>query len=151
MAEDSFFNIITGHDPAFVQGDSNGNLWRLQSDGTNGQLLVTKNGTTVASFGGAGTGTAASGAVTLNANEGVVTSESLSTAAGSTYTLTITNSDVTASSICFASVFLGSSTTGMPVVTTVTPAAGSLTVVVQNIHASAALNGTIKVAFKVFA
>ena len=37
----------------------------------------------------------------------------------------------------------------MPAVTTVTPAAGSLVIIVQNIHASAALNGTIKIAFVV--
>ena len=49
----------------------------------------------------------------------------------------------------FASVALGTATTGMPVVTTVTPAAGSVAIVVQNVHASAALNGTLKISFMV--
>lgn len=80
---------------------------------------------------------------------GVVTSEALTTAAGATYTLTITNSDIAAADQVFASVSLGTATTGMPAVATVAPGAGSVVIVVQNIHASAALNGTIKVAFLV--
>lgn len=96
---------------------------------------------------GTKTATATSGAATLNKGSGVVTSEALSTAAGATYTLTITNSTIVASDLVFASVQLGTATTGMPVVTTVTAGAGTLTIVVQNIHASAPLNGTIKVTF----
>lgn len=94
-----------------------------------------------------GTATATSGAATLNKIAGVVTSESLTTAAGATYTLTVTDSAIAATDIVFASVALGTATTGMPAVTTVTPAAGSLVIIVQNIAASAALNGTIKIAF----
>jgi hypothetical protein len=74
----------------------------------------------------------------------------MTTAAGATYTLTLTNSAIAAADQVFASVTLGTATTGMPVVTTVRPKAPDLlTVVLQNIHASAALNGTVKVAFAV--
>ena len=96
---------------------------------------------------GTKTASATTGAATLNKNAGVITSEALTTAAGATYTLTLTNSTIAAADQVFASVQLGTATTGMPVVTTVTPAAGSVVIVVQNIHASAALNGTIKIAF----
>lgn len=96
------------------------------------------------------TATATAGAATLNRMVGQVTSESLTTAAGATYTLTLTNSYTLASDMVFASVQLGSSTTGMPVVTTVTPSAGQLVIVVQNIHATAALNGTIKISYTTF-
>lgn len=94
-----------------------------------------------------GTATATAGAATLAKLSGVITSESLTTAAGATYTLTITDSVIAATDLVFASVALGTATTGTPVVTTVAPAAGSLVIIIQNIHALAALNGTIKVSF----
>lgn len=96
-----------------------------------------------------GTATAASGAATLNKRSGTITSEALTTAAGATYTLTLTNLTVSASSVVLASVAYGSATAGSPVVTRVQPSAGSLVVVVQNVHASAAVNGTLKVNFVV--
>ena len=95
----------------------------------------------------AGTATATSGAATLANNYGVITSESLSTAAGATYTLTVTDTNIVATDLCMASDQYGTSTTGSPAVMTVTPGAGTLVIKVQNIHASAALNGTIVISF----
>lgn len=94
-----------------------------------------------------GTATATTGAATLNKHAGKITSESLSTAAGASYTLTITDSRIAAADIVFASVAYGTSTTGTPCITRITPAAGSVVIIVQNVHASAALNGTIVVSF----
>lgn len=99
---------------------------------------------------GTKTAAATAGAAALNKMAGVVTSEALTTAAGATYTLTLTNSSIVAADQVMASVQLGSATTGMPAITTVAPAAGSVVIIVQNIHASAALNGTIKISFVVF-
>jgi hypothetical protein len=96
-----------------------------------------------------GAATAASGAATVNAQVGTVTSESLTTAAGATYTLTLTNTYVDSSSKVFANAYLGSSTQGTPQVVGCTPAAGQVTVVVKNIHATLAFNGSIKVDFLV--
>ncbi|WP_267550372.1 hypothetical protein [Rhizobium rhizogenes] len=96
---------------------------------------------------GTKTATATAGAATLNKGSGIVTSEALTTAAGATYTLTITDSTIVASDLVFASVQLGSATTGTPVITTTAVSANTITIVVQNVHASAALNGTIKVSF----
>lgn len=96
---------------------------------------------------GTKTATATAGAATLSKNSGVITSEALTTAAGATYTLTITDTAIAATDIPFASVWLGTATTGTPDVTSVTAGAGSLIIVVQNINASAALNGTINVGF----
>ena len=96
---------------------------------------------------GTKTASATAGAATLNKSAGVITSEALTTAAGATYTLTLTDSAIAAADQVLASVQLGTATTGTPVVTTVTPAAGSVVIVVQNIHASAAVNGTIKISF----
>jgi hypothetical protein len=91
------------------------------------------------------TATAASGAATAQGELVRVTSESLSTAAATTYVLTITNARVTAASTCFASVKWGTSSAGTPAVARVTPAAGSVVVEIQNIHSANALNGTIVV------
>lgn len=105
------------------------------------QLLALDSGTKTAA--------ATSGAATLNKSAGVITSEALSTAAAAQYTLTLTDSQIAAADQVFASVQLGTDTTGTPAIVRVTPAAGSVVIIVQNIHASAALNGTIKVSFLV--
>lgn len=98
----------------------------------------------------AATATATTGAATLNAKSGKVTSEALTTAQNAFYTLTITNSEVKATDIAFASVANGTNTQGTPMICRVTPGAGSLVVEIQNKHASAvALNGTLVVSFMV--
>lgn len=100
---------------------------------------------------GSGTATATAGAATLNNRFGKVTSETLSTAQNANYTLTITNSTITAADLVFASVANGTNSAGTPVIVRVTPAAGSLVVVVRNAHDSAvAFNGTIVVTFAAF-
>lgn len=92
---------------------------------------------------------ASAGAATANAAAAIITSEALTTAAGSQYTLTLTNSliNFTGSNgdIVTADAWNGTSTTGTPSVATCTPGVGSVVVVVQNIHASAPFNGTIKI------
>lgn len=99
---------------------------------------------------GSGTATATAGAATLANRFGKVTSEALTTAAGATYTLTVTNTAMSAEDIVMASVAYGTATAGSPVVTRVTPADGSVVIIVQNVHASAALDGTIVIAFAAF-
>jgi hypothetical protein len=107
--------------------------------------------TTVKIDSGTKAATATSGAATLNKNSGSITTESLTTAAAADYTLTITNSAILATDMVMASVQQGTSTTGEPTITTVTPAAGSLVIKVRNTAASAALNGTLIVSFVRFA
>lgn len=74
-----------------------------------------------------------------------ITTESLSTAAGATFTEVLTTTLLSAGSIPLVSVGLGTATTGMPVVANVSMNVGSgtVTVVIQNIHATAAFNGTL--------
>jgi hypothetical protein len=95
------------------------------------------------------TATASSGAATLNTPAGVITSEALTTAAAAADTLTLTNSKIAAADQVLASVQNGSNTQGIPVVGRVTPGAGSVVILVYNLHASQALNGTLKIAFVV--
>jgi len=95
------------------------------------------------------TATATAGAATLNGHSGIVTSESLVTAAGADYTLTLTNSEIKngATTICLPWVQNGSNSGGSPSLGRVqSTAAGAITIVVHNSGASA-FNGTIKVGF----
>lgn len=114
-----------------------------------GGVLEVLDGGTLRLSTGTKTAAATSGAATLNKLAGVITSESLSTAAGASYTLTLTDSQIAAADQVFASVALGTATTGTPTVTTVKPSAGSVVIIVQNVSAAAALNGTIKVSYAV--
>lgn len=98
---------------------------------------------------GVKTATATAGAATLNKDAGVITSEALVTAAGASYTLTLTDSSIAAADQVFASVKYGTATTGTPAITMVTEGAGQVVIVVQNVHASVALNGTIAIKFVV--
>lgn len=94
-----------------------------------------------------GTATATAGAATLNKQSGVITSEALTTAAAAAYTLTLTNSVVVATNKVFVSVDNGTNTQGIPVFSTATPGTGSVVIKVFNLHASEALNGTLKISF----
>ena len=123
--------------------------FQVDAEPTEGDAVATAE----AAIGGASlsNGTATSGAATLNnASAGTITTESLSTAAGSTYTLTLTSNLIKATSLVFASVWLGSASAGTASITHITPANGSVTIQVKNIHASAAFNGTLKIGFAIF-
>ena len=93
------------------------------------------------------TATANSGAATLSKVSGTITSEALVTTAGADYTLTLTNTLVSATSLVFASCDNGTNTTAGMAIGRITPGSGSVTILVRNTHASAAWNGTIKIRF----
>lgn len=91
---------------------------------------------------------AVAGAATLHKAAGKVTSEALTTAQNATYTLTLTNTRIEAGDMVLTSLANGTNTQGTPIVTRVTPAAGSVVILVKNMHdAAQALNGTIVVTF----
>lgn len=98
---------------------------------------------------GTKTATATAGAATLDKDAGVITSEALTTAGGAAYTLTLTSASIAAADQVMVSVQNGTNTQGILAVGTVTPGAGSVVIVIRNLHASQALNGTIKVAYAV--
>ena len=95
------------------------------------------------------TATATAGAATLNKNSGIITTEALSTAAAATYTLTITNNQITVNDQVQVVVWFGTSTTGQPVLLRSTPGAGNVVIILKNIDGAAAFNGTLKVGFAV--
>lgn len=134
-----------------VTNAATGNAPSLAATGgdTNVDLQLTSKGTGIVVVGDTGTATAAAGAATLSKQSGIITSEALTTAAAAAYTLTLTNTKIADTDKVFASVQNGTNTQGIPVVGTVTPSAGSVVIKVHNLHASEALNGTIKISFDV--
>lgn len=102
------------------------------------------------SLGDNGTASATAGAATLNKQVGVITSEALTTAGGAAYTLTLTDSEVAATSRVFVSVGNGTNTTANYFLESVTEGSGSVVIVVRNNTVATALNGTLKIKFLVF-
>ena len=94
------------------------------------------------------TATAADGAAMLDAVSGVITTDVLDTPAGAYYTLTLTNSFIKATSKVLPTLDYGSNTTEV-LMGTVTVTAGRAVFKVKNSHATAALNGTLKIGFLV--
>lgn len=95
------------------------------------------------------TATSAAGAVTVAALAGKITTEALTTAALAAYTLTITNSMVDANDMVLVSIANGSNTAGIPIPARALAGAGSITIVIENQHATNAFNGTLVVTFVV--
>ena len=89
-------------------------------------------------------------AITLNRQSGTLTTKSLTTAAGSLYALTLTNSLITANSKVFASINDGTSSQGLSILYQCRPGSGSGTIVIYNGHATQAFNGTFKIYFVIF-
>ena len=89
------------------------------------------------------TGTSASAAITLNCEAFNITTESLTTAAGAEYTLTMTNNKIGPNSIVLFTVGKGTTTQGTMIAGGATTSAGSAVLVMTNAHASEALNGTL--------
>lgn len=152
---------------ALVLDTTNGNLYQntntlasptwsiFQSSGDAGSFTtVTASGLVTAGQAKVDTGTktaaASAGAATLNKNAGRITSEALTTAGLADYTLTLTNSQIAAADQVLVNVGNGTNTQGDAVVGTVTPAAGSVVIIIRNAHATQALNGTLIVSFVVF-
>lgn len=98
---------------------------------------------------GTKTASATSGAATLNMPSGVITSEALTTAAAATYTLTLTNSKIAVTDIVQVTLANGTNSAGAPCICTSTVTDSTITVVVKNVHATAALNGTLVFMFNI--
>lgn len=89
--------------------------------------------------------TASGNTPTLNTISGTITTASLTTAAGGTQDITVTNAYCTANSTVLA-IVSATSSTGVPVVARVTPSAGSFVVRLVN-AGTVALNNTVTFKF----
>lgn len=98
-----------------------------------------------------GTGASVAGAVTINAPSGVITTETLNTAAGSFTDITLTNSFITATSVitigCGTWTGPGVTDNDFPHVNVQTPGSGSVVFRIYNNSAGTPLNGTLKINF----
>ncbi len=97
-----------------------------------------------------GTATSTAAAATLNNAAGIITTESLTTAGLADYTFTLTNSLISANCVVHVDVasYAG---TGTPAVGTVTAGTGSVVIKIHNLHATAAFNAVMKIAYTVTA
>lgn len=139
---------------AFVSGNfpqNSGTAGLVIDSGLAVSDIVSKTATNV--FSGAGqitlakaNGTEAGNAVTASGNAGVITTSSLSTAGGSTYAITWTNTLITAtSSLAFAVV--GGTNTVQDISFTCVPGSGTATLTIYNNTAATVLNGTIFISY----
>lgn len=94
------------------------------------------------------TGTEAANAVTVNGSSGVITTSALTTAAGGTYAITLTNSAIASSSVILLSNQGGTNTILATAIVAV-PDVGSATITIKNVDLINALNGTIIYGFLV--
>lgn len=111
--------------------------FQLIAKGTEGNILL----------GGYGGVAATAGAATGASQRGYVTSETLTTAAGAAYTLTLTNPHIKANSVLLAGVENGTNTQGIPIRGECKAVAGTGTIKIWNLHASQAFNGTIVISY----
>ena len=114
-------------------------IQQLQS---NGQYLPRL--ATYSSFiAGGGSATEASNAVTLNSLSGIITTSSLTTAAGNSYVITLTNSYIDSSSARIFITRVGGTNTRHNFQIDAAAGTGSATITIYNTEPSNALNGTV--------
>lgn len=140
--------IGTGGTGAVNIGNATGNTAVTGTATVSAGITLTSGPLTVPS----GTGTEASNAVTINAMSGTITTSSLSTAAGASYLITMTNSAISGSSnrlVASVRSYAGTiGTNGIPVVyTAACTAASTAQIRVANVHGTNALSGAVAIDF----
>jgi hypothetical protein len=141
--------VVNGNIPMF-----NGTLGQISDSNILATNLVVKNAVNTMAAGSGivlakVNGTESAGAVTANGVSGVITTSSLTTAALSAYSIAWTNTFITATSnILFT--LQGGTNTNKSIVFQVAPGAGSATLLVNNIAAVSALNGTVFIGYTIF-
>jgi hypothetical protein len=86
-------------------------------------------------------------AVSVTAQAGIITTVSATTAADSATQFTVNHPDVNANSVVFANIMNYAGSAGLPSLYIDNPSTGSFVVTIQNHHASAALNGALKISY----
>jgi hypothetical protein len=118
----------------------------------NPNLSVAAKGTGIVLLGQAICTVAGATPQTCNGQRGIVTTNSLATAAATDATYVINNASVTASSLVVVT-DVGYSgtlvTNGYPVLMSAVPGAGTITLHITNLHGANALSGTVKLGFAV--
>lgn len=95
------------------------------------------------------TASAASSKAVAHGETALITTETLSQAAGASYVLTLGNSQIKPDSVVVAAIYNGTNTQGDPSLATVAISLGKAVITIVNRHASQALNGTLQIALLV--
>lgn len=128
---------ITGNVTGNVTGNIIGNI-EVKSGGTfNGDT-----GTVTA------TGSGTSSSATLNKMAGSVTTPTMTSAAGASHSLVLTNSTVVATDFVLANIAT-TSTAGIPILNTALASSGSIVFNIKNVHASTAFDSPLTISFLV--
>lgn len=85
--------------------------------------------------------------ITANTVSGIITTKALTTAAGSSYTFTLENSLISATTKLFVQVSGGTKTTGLPLITVANPGSGSASITITNVAPLVSFDGTIEMSF----
>lgn len=96
-----------------------------------------------------GTAKSTGGASTLNGDAGIITTESLSTAGGASFTLTLSCNAIDTNAVVLVQVANGTNTGGDPTVAQVAPGDRTCTIIIVN-RGGSAFNGTLKISFVAF-
>jgi len=96
-----------------------------------------------------GTGTEAANAVTINAQSGVITTSSLTTAGAANYVITLTNSAIASTSVLLVSLMGGTNSATFNISVKIVAGSGSAVITIYNNTAATALNGTLILGFEV--
>lgn len=86
-------------------------------------------------------------AVTITTQAGIITTQSMNTGADSALQFTINHPDVTASNVVLANLMNYAGSAGLPSLYIDNTTTGSFVATIQNHHASAALNGSVKISY----
>lgn len=136
---------LSDFDPALKQGA----IVDAQIESPEDVGNVTGKGFTATDGGTVTQGTSITTGVTLNTTTGQITTVSTTLAAAGEAAFVVTNSVVAATSVVVASL-ASTSSAGTPFVGVSAIAAGSFTILITNLHASAALDNTLTINFMVF-
>ena len=135
-----------------VQNQATGSNPSLEAvgDDTNIDLQLTSKGTGKIIVGDSGTGTVAGGSANIDAQRGVVTTETLTASTASVETFDLVNNKIGTDSQVLVSLGDTTNTTGLLVLGSVTTqTAGSATIELVNTSTTESLNGTANIVFQV--
>lgn len=92
----------------------------------------------------------ANDAITLNRQSGKITTKSLTTASDGFYTLTFTNSLISATTKIFLNWTGGTESAGRPTIYKATCGSGSATIILLNLSGAGSFNGTVQLDYVIF-
>lgn len=96
---------------------------------------------------GCGTGTCSAGIVTINAESGVITSETLTALSQTFEEITLNDNLIKVESVIIASLYNETNLTGIPVLVLISQTDGAVRFRIYNAHTLTAFSGTVKIYF----